>query len=130
MYRTKADSPRNEHRAKQALRVEESPTLAEKFPKLKTLSAEFTFTDSNRPNASSSIKYFLELDSKSVFRLGCRNNECVGGDFDLSAVLVAAIAQKHTIADGELRCQGWRDKNSIHKHHCTSVLNYRLSFGY
>ncbi len=130
MYRPKPDNPRAAHRAKQAQRVDESPTLAEKFPQLKSLTAELNFSHADRPETSSDIKYFMEMDSKSVFRVGCRNNECVGGDFELSDELTAAVGKKLKLAEGEKRCAGWRDKHSIHKAHCTSVLKYRLTLGY
>jgi pantothenate kinase len=130
MYRPKPDNPREQHRVRQARRVNESPTLAEKFQRLKSLTAALNFSDTKRPNVSSDIKYFLDPDSKSVFRVGCRNHECIGGDFELTDEIAAAIGKNLKQASGEKRCAGWRDKNSIHKHHCTSVLKYQLTFTY
>jgi hypothetical protein len=65
-----------------------------------------------------------------VFRFNCTNDECVGGDFDLSAALANAIAAHHTTASGEVICQGWRSKTSIDHAPCHNILRYRLSLGY
>ncbi|HKI70648.1 MAG TPA: hypothetical protein VKA67_13760, partial [Verrucomicrobiae bacterium] len=98
--------PREEYRLQEIQRVKDSSSLAEKFPRLKSLKAELAFYNSAGVTRNSEIKYKANLDhAKSVFRFDCHNHECVGGDFDLSDLLAKAIAARRTKLSGEMRCQ-------------------------
>jgi hypothetical protein len=122
---------RAEFRQKEGQRVLDSPSLAIKFPKLKTLKVNLEFFPSDGAIRSSQIKYVVNLShAKSVFRFDCLNKECIRGDFDLSDILTAAIAARQTTAIGELRCHGWRNKESIKTTYCRNILRYKLSLGY
>ena len=80
---------------------------------------------------SSQLKYTVNLaHAKSVFRFDCPNQECVEGDFDLSADLAKAVAAGHTSVSGEAICQGWRSKTTIDKVACGHILRYKLTVGY
>ena len=88
--------------------VQASPSLAEKLPTLKSLTVDLGFYDPGGLVRRSQIKYTVTVEhAKSVFRVGCHNQECVRGDFDLSDVIATAVAEKRTSISGELRCQGW-----------------------
>jgi len=77
------------------------------------------------------IKFEPNLEfARSVFRVECVNQECVGGDFDLSEILAQAVAEGQKIVTGELCCQGWRSKTTIHETHCHDILRYKLTLGY
>jgi hypothetical protein len=122
---------RAEYRQKEGLRVINSPSLATRFPKLKTLKVNLEFFPSDGAIRSSQIKYVVNLNhAKSVFRFDCMNKECIRGDYDLSDVLIAAVTARKTTAIGEIRCTGWRNKESIKTTYCRNILRYKLSLGY
>lgn len=124
-------SPRLEYRKQESLRAQSSASLAEKFQDLRTLTVELETVDPERFTTTSQIKYTVNLlHAKSVFRFGCSNNECVQGDFDLSAELAQAVAARHNSVKGEMVCQGWRNKATIDRVHCHNILRYKLSLGY
>jgi hypothetical protein len=124
-------SPRAEYRQQESQRVNDSVNLAQKFHDLKSLTVDLAHFDPERLAKTSEIKYTANLaHAKAVFRFNCTNDECVGGDFDLSAALADAVAAHRTTASGEAICQGWRSKASIDRTPCNSILRYRLSLGY
>jgi hypothetical protein len=131
MYPKRQPGPREQFRDEEAQRVSDSPTLAVKFPQLKSLAAELQFSDSGKETFNSRIKYTLNPEaSKSVFRFRCPNSECIRGDFDLSDALADAIAERRTQVTGEMNCPGWLSKTTIDTVHCRTVLRYRLTLTY
>jgi hypothetical protein len=123
--------PRAEFRKKESQRMLEAPSLADQFPKLKRLKVDLAFHAVASAASSSDVKYLVNLGhTKSVFRFDCLNNECVRGDFDLSEPLAQAVAAHKTIAMGELHCQGWHSKDTIHQVRCSRVLRYKISLGF
>jgi hypothetical protein len=124
-------SPRTEYRQQENQRVNDSANLAEKFHDLKSLTVDLAHFEPERLAKTSEIKYTVNLaHAKAVFLFNCSNDECVGGDFDLSAVLADAVAAHRTTASGEVICQGWRNKTSIDRTPCNNILRYRLSLSY
>ena len=123
--------PREEYRLKEIQRVKDSASLADKFPRLKSLKAELAFYNSAGVTRNSEIKYKANLDhAKSVFRFDCQNHECVGGDFDLSDLLARAIAARRTTLSGEMRCQGWLNKHAVGQTYCHNILRYKITLAY
>ena len=130
MYHKKF-SPRADYRLQEGQRMKDSVTLADKFKKLKSLTVELAYFNPEGVTKNSEIKYTVNLaNAKSVFRFDCMNNECVGGDFDLSEVLAKTIATRQATASGEMRCHGWLSKTTIDRIHCNNILRYKLSFAY
>ncbi|MSU59716.1 MAG: hypothetical protein EXS35_16375 [Pedosphaera sp.] len=124
-------SPRSEYLLKEKQRVLESPSLAEKFHKLKSLTVDLVHFDPEGVTKNSQIKYTVNLEhAKSVFRFGCHNHECVRGDFDLSDVLTQAVTAKRKSVSGEARCQGWRSRSTIDTVPCRNILRYKFTLGY
>ena len=123
--------PRAEYRQVEIQRVKDSATLAQAFGELKSLTVDLAYFDQEGHTKSGNIKYTVNLaHSKSLFRFDCPNNECVGGDFDLSAELANAVANRNTVGEGVLTCQGWRSKTTIGEMSCLNVLRYKFSLGY
>jgi hypothetical protein len=123
--------PRSEYLLQESLRVKASPSLAAAYPALKTLTVDLDYRDPDRIGRSSQIKYTVQLDkAKSVFRIGCQNPECVRGDFDLSAILARAVADRKTNVSQELRCAGWRNRATIDTVPCGRLLKVTLTLGY
>jgi hypothetical protein len=124
-------SPRQEYLQQENQRVKDSASLVERFQELKTLTVEIAYFDDEGVIRRGEMKYTVNLaHAKSLFRFSCPNNECVGGDFDLSADLANAIARRHETASGELVCQGWRSRTTIDRLPCHNILRYKLSIGY
>ena len=131
MYRKKHAGPREQFRVEEAQRVDDSSTLAVKFPELKSLSAEFHFSDSEKQIVTGHVKYQFNLElAKSVFRFSCPNNECIRGDFDLTDALKQAVAGRRKQVAGEIPCRGWLSKTTIDTVHCRMVMRYRLNLTY
>lgn len=124
-------SPRAEHRQRENLRINASPTLADKFRGLKSLTVDLAFYEAGGIRRKSEIKYTVNLaNARSVFSFTCPNHECVGGDFDLSEKLASAVAAHLATTSGEMCCQGWQSKTTIDSRHCHSVLRYQFSLEY
>lgn len=119
---------RAEYLLEEKERVKASPSLGEKFPGLKSLSVILTYVAPGCLTPHSEIKCVFNLaHAKSLFRFDCPNNECVGGNFDLTAELSRAVAERRESATGEARCEGWQSKTTIGRVQCGHVLRYKLS---
>jgi hypothetical protein len=124
-------NPHTEYRRQENLRINASPSLAEKFPDLKSLAAVLTYFDSAGLVKMGEIKYTANLaHANSVFSVACANNECIGGDFDLSNRLADAISAHSATAAGEMSCQGWQSRMTMDTQRCHRILRYRLQLGY
>lgn len=124
-------SPRKEYLQQEQQRVLESPALAAKFQKLKSLTVDLGYYGPEGVTKNSQVKYTVNLEhAKSVFRFGCHNHECVRGDFDLSEVLAQAVSARRTAVSGEMRCQGWRNRAGIDTLPCQNLLRYKLTLKY
>lgn len=131
MTRSPKTSPRNEYLLQQNLRVEASPTLAEEFPELKSMTVDLGFYNAEGRSRRSRIKYKVNVNhARTIFRVGCENPECVRGDFDLSDVVAQAVANQSPSVSGELACRGWRNRTTVDVIPCGRVLRYRISLAY
>ena len=84
MYRPKIGL-RAEYRDQEGERVKASPSLADKFRKLKSLIVNLGYYEPNGVAQNNQLKYVVNLaGAKSVFRFRCPNDECIRGDFDLT----------------------------------------------
>ena len=124
-------NPREEYRERESQRLSDSASLADRFSDLKSLTVDLAYFGSETLNKLGALKYTVTLThAKSLFRFDCPNEECVGGDFDLSRLLAEAVAAHEPAVAGELVCQGWRNKATIDRVPCHHVLRFRLSLGY
>lgn len=131
MTHSQRTTPRGEHLQHEKERTLASPFLSEKYTKLKSLTVDLSFFNPEGTAKSSQIKYAVNLDhSKSVFRFGCQNHECVRGDYDLSHILTSAVNARKKSVEGELCCQGWRNRSAIDTEHCHNLLRYKLAIAY
>lgn len=124
-------NPRTAHRVRQSELANNSLSVAEKFPALKSIKVNLEYFDADGVRKNGELIYKANLrHAKSVFGFDCRNAECVGGDFDLSDILAEAVANRRRTAEGELLCQGWRGKAAHRKAPCRTLLRYKLSLVY
>ena len=85
-------SPRKEYRRREFERMNNSASLAEKFPQLKSLELKLVYFDADGLTKTGEMRYRANVrHAKSVFSFACPNGECVGGDFDLSGVVAQAV---------------------------------------
>ena len=130
MYRQRIGL-RAEYRDQEGERVKASPSLADKFRKLKSLIVDLGYCNPKGLAPNSQLNYVVNLDNaKSVFRFRCPNEECIRGDFDLSKELASAVAKRRTTVSGEMSCQGWQSKAAIDTVHCHNILRYKLKLAY
>jgi hypothetical protein len=124
-------NPRKEYRQQESQRIADSATLADTFRNLKSLTLDLTHFSPGSPTKNSEIKYTVNLtNAKARFRFSCRNEQCVGGDFDLSNALAKAVAAHQTTVTGEVICQGWRSNTVIDQVRCHQILRYKLTAEY
>ena len=131
MIAQKRSSPRAEHRLRQLQRANESVSLAEKFPNLKSLTVHLTYFGPDGLTQNGEVRYTVHVGhAKSMFSFTCQGWDCVGGDFDLSEAVAAAVTARSKAVHGELRCQGLRNGAAEGKQPCHNLLRYKLLLGY
>jgi hypothetical protein len=119
---------RAEYLQEEKERVKASPTLVERFPRLKSLSAVFSYVAPGSQQPRGEIKCSYNLShAKSLFLFDCPNKECVGGNFDLSDELARAVSEGRAELSGETHCGGWQSKTTIDRVYCGHILRYKLS---
>lgn len=73
-------NPRAEYRLREIQRVNNSVSLVKKFPKLKSLTVDLAYFDTDGLTKSGEVKYKVNVHhAKSVFSFVCPSGECVGG---------------------------------------------------
>jgi hypothetical protein len=124
-------SPRQEYRLKQRERIEASPLMAKKFPRLKALRVTLEFFDTTGNTKQGEMKCKLNVEhAKSTLWFACPGVECSCGDFDLSGPLAKAVAERQKVAEGELRCEGTRKHGDRVPVVCGTLLRYKLNLNY
>ena len=128
---TQRQGARAKYQEQQGQRVKDAPTLAEEFPRLKSLTVNVQYFDSDAPGNSHPLKFEVNVrNAKSVLRFHCPNSECVRGDFDLTDELARAVKRRRNALTGEMPCRGWLNKNTVGSVRCRNVLHYALRLGY
>lgn len=131
MIAPRKTNPRAEYRLREFQRANSSPSLAEKFPKLKSLKVDLSYFDPDGLNKTGELRYRANVGhAKSVFSFVCQSIECLEGDFDLSEALSEAVAKRCKTVEGEIRCQGTRVKSKENKKPCQNLLRYKLTLDY
>ena len=124
-------NPRQDYRLKQRQRIEASPAIATKFPRLKSLRITLEFFDPAGNTRQGEMKCKLNVAlAKSALWFACPGVECSCGDFDLSEALAKAVAARRKVAAGELRCQGTRKRGDREPVVCGTLLRYKLNLNY
>src|ERR1041385_4813405 len=124
-------SPKAEYRLQQIQRANDSASLAEKFPKLKSLTVDLAYFEPDGLTRNGGLRYKVNVrHAKSLFSFVCPSGECIGGDFDLSPAVAEAGATRGKIAEGEIQCQGSRPKPKQTSVPCHNLLRYKLSLAY
>lgn len=131
MITPRKPNPRAEYRLRETQRVNSSASLAEKFPKLKSLKVELAYFEPDGLHKTGEVRYQVNVKhAKSVFLFVCQSAECLAGDFDLSEVVAQAVAKRRKALEGEIHCQGTRVKSKEDKRPCHNLLRYKLTLGY
>src|SRR5690242_19158120 len=131
MITPRKTNPRAEYRLREIQRINSSASLAEKFPKLKSLKVELAYFDPDGLNKTGEVRYKVNVQhAKSVFSFVCQSAECLAGDFDLSDAVAQAVAKRRKAVEGEIRCHGTRLKPWEGESPCHNLLCYKLMLGY
>lgn len=124
-------NPRAEYRLSQIQRANESVTLAEKFPKLKSLKVDLSYFEPDGLSRTGELRYTVNVEyAKSMFSFVCQSGECLRGDFDLSTAVAHAVGKRNKIVEGEIRCPGTRVRPKEGAQPCQNLLRYKLKLGY
>ena len=122
---------RQEYRLTQRQRIDASPVIAKKFPRLKGLRVTLGFFDAAGSTKQGEMKCKLNVEhAKSALWFACPGVECACGDFDLSEALAKAVAGRCRVAAGELRCEGTRKHGDREPVACGTLLRYKLNLNY
>ena len=124
-------NPRAEYRLRETQRVNESISLAHKFPNLKSLKVDLAYFEPDGLTRTGEVRYNVNVEhAKSVFSFVCQSAECLAGDFDLSDAVAEAVAKRRKAVEGEVRCHGTRVRPKQEKSPCRKLLRYKLTLGY
>jgi hypothetical protein len=124
-------NPRADYRLQQLQRANESASMAEKFPKLKSLQVNLTYFEPDGLSRTGEMRYKVNVEhAKSAFSFVCQSGECLAGDFDLSNAVAEAVAKRRKTVEGEVRCEGTRPKTKEDRRPCHNLLRYKLTLGY
>jgi hypothetical protein len=124
-------NPRAEFRLREMERINSSVSLAQKFPKLKTLRVDLSYFDPDGLTRTGELKYKVNVvHAKSIFSFVCQSGECLAGNFDLSEALTHAVTHRRKSVEGEIRCEGTRERPKEGKKPCHNLLRYKLTLGY
>jgi hypothetical protein len=129
---TRRPNPKAEYRLQQIQRVNDSASLANKFPKLKSLVVDLEYFESDGLTRNGGLRYKVNVQhAKSLFCFTCPSGECIGGDFDLSEAVADAVAGKRKLVEGQIQCQGsHRRPKQQELIPCRNLLRYKLSLAY
>ena len=124
-------SARQEYRLKQRERIDASPVMAKKFPRLKGLRVTLEFFAAAGTTKQGEMKCQLNVEhAKSALWFACPGVECTCGDFDLSGALAHAVAERRKVATGDLRCGGTRKHGDREPVPCGTLLRFKLTLHY
>jgi hypothetical protein len=124
-------NPRQEYRLKQRAQIEASPLMAKRFPGLKSLRVTLEYFDATGTTKNGEMKCKLNVEhARSVLWFTCPGVECLGGDFELTEALAAAVKGGRKVATGEFRCQGTRTRGHRERVACQTLLRYKLNLIY
>lgn len=124
-------NPHAEFRYRESQRANESPSLAEKFPKLKSLKVDLAYFAPDGLTRNGEVRYKVNVaHAKSILTFVCQNAECRTGSFDLSDAIAEAVQHRRKTAAGELRCPGTRERPKEGKRACQNMLRYKLTLAY
>lgn len=124
-------NPLAEYRLREIQRINGSASLAEKFPKLKSLQIQLTYFEPDGLTRTGEVRYKVNVaHAKSVFSFVCQNHDCLAGDYDLSSVVAQSVAKRRKNVDGEIRCQGSRVRPKLGTIPCRNLLRYKMTLRY
>ena len=130
MMPTRKPNLRTEYRLLQIQRVNDSVSLAQKFPDLKSLKVDLAYFNPDGITKTGGLKYSVNVvHAKSVFSFACRNGDCLAGSYDLSDALTEAVTHLRKSFEGEIRCSGTRERRN-ETGPCHNLLRFKLTIGY
>ena len=107
----------------------EAPSLRERFPRVEEVVADLHFIDTKQLGVySGQLRSFSEA-AKAFFSIACPRTLCLGGGFELDALIVKLVEARKTASTGVLECAGRIDPQLPHAS-CLLQLRYQISVRY
>jgi hypothetical protein len=107
----------------------EARSLRERFPSVEEVVADLAFIDGKRLGIHSGQLRKSSASAKAFFCIACPRALCLGGGFDLDAVIAEMIMTGNPAAAGIVECVGWLDPQCEHTR-CLLKLSYRIDLRY
>ncbi len=104
-------------------------TVAKQFPAVSEIAVELRFADQDGKRMASPYKRIFAPAMQAFFDFPCPIKECVGGGFNLSADIPAAVASKTEVTTGSHSCQGRRPRPEAKDARCLLELKYEVVVG-
>jgi len=124
-------NPQAEYRQQAVQRVSDSISLAERFPKLRSLALELEYFDPDGLTKTGELRYKVHVkEAKSVITFACPNVDCVASEFDLSDAVAESLGHLRKSAAGEIRCSGTRERGGEIKEPCRNLLRFKVKISY
>lgn len=105
-------------------------SIRERFPTLISLVISMTFKNCDCGSVPTPQEHKFSQESKAFFDFECPYIECVSGGFNISEAVSDLVDNNGNEASGEITCQGWQDKERIHKHRCLLRMQYKIIASY
>jgi hypothetical protein len=122
------DAFRRQH-AERHLAYSEAPTLRERFPGVEEVVVDLNFEDFQRLGIYSGQRRSFAGAARAYFAIPCPRTLCLGGGFDLDALVFKLIRGGRTAGSGMLECCGSLNPQ-IPDAHCRLRLNYQVFVRY
>lgn len=107
-----------------------APLISEKYPNVQKIVIEMIFKDFDGFNDPAPRTMDFPSDARAYFHINCPYWECIDGGFDLNTAVATTIHKRQTNFSDALKCQGWQDRERIHRHHCFLELRFKISVLY
>ncbi len=103
-----------------------APVLRQKYPKIRELVVELSFSDPEGKVNPSPHKRRYSSEMQAYFEIECPLRDCTGGGFDLAADITKSLSAKHAESTGKSACTGDRKRDGVADHRCGLQLSYRV----
>ncbi len=118
------------HEQGRRVRQSHAPKIEDKFPGVNSIRINLTFEDFDRDCDPKPQELNFFPESTAFFEHKCPFRECVMGGFDFSATMNQCIRARQSEVEGELKCQGWQDRERINHSRCLLKARHGIHFEY
>jgi hypothetical protein len=117
------EQPWESHRRERLERSSRAGRLADRFPHVRSLWFEFTFTDYDS-GSQTQRSYTRGPEHSASFEEDCIYHECVCGGYDLTQSVTEMLRRLEPQCQGTLTCPGWQDQQRYRRYGCYGRLDF------